>query len=63
LSAFPDQLRGAINQCFGGKLEIAGTLRLSGDRKTLTMDLVDFNIDASNCALTTNVTSTAELQK
>lgn len=63
LSAFPDQLRDAINQCFGGKLEIAGTLRLSEDRQTLTMDLVDFNIDASNCALTTSVTSTAVLQR
>lgn len=45
-------LAGLIDKCFGGKLEVAGTMRLSQDKQSLTITVNnDIDIDPSNCAI------------
>ena len=48
-----------IDKCFGGKLEAAGTMKLSPDKKTMTISVDnDVDIDPANCAIIRRNTST-----
>jgi tetratricopeptide (TPR) repeat protein len=45
-------LEGLLNKCFGGKIEAAGSLKLSPDKKTMTVTINnDIDIDPANCAM------------
>jgi tetratricopeptide (TPR) repeat protein len=45
-------LEALINKCFNGKIEAAGSWRLSADKKTMTVTINnDIDIDPANCAM------------
>lgn len=46
------KLEALINKCFQGKIEAAGTMKLSTDKKTMTITINnDIDIDPANCAM------------
>jgi tetratricopeptide (TPR) repeat protein len=53
-----------IQRCFNGVLEISGTLRLSPDKRTMTMAFAnDFDIDPRSCRMVRNNTVTLQYAK
>jgi tetratricopeptide (TPR) repeat protein len=54
-----DEMKDAVRRCFGGAMEIPGTLRLAPNRQQLTLTMEhDFNFDVTNCRFDSSAPST-----